>query len=66
MWQGRSAEMLVQGYVRANSDGQLTVGCYLYDVALKQQLAKAGWVVPPGGRVRLSADSTCFPAITCH
>ncbi len=47
VWSGRSAEMLVQGYVRATGDGNLTVGCYLYDVALKQQLAKAGWVVPP-------------------
>lgn len=46
-WAARSAEMLVQGYVRANPDGQLTVGCYLYDVGLGQQLAKAGWVVPP-------------------
>ncbi|RQW43583.1 Tol-Pal system beta propeller repeat protein TolB [Novosphingobium sp. LASN5T] len=48
VWSGRSAEMLVQGYVRANGDGQLTVGCYLYDVALKQQLVKAGWTVAPG------------------
>lgn len=48
VWSGRSAEMLVQGYVRANADGQLTVGCYLYDVALKQQLEKAGWTVAPG------------------
>jgi len=47
VWTARSAEMLVQGYVRAGADGQITVGCYLYDVALKQQLAKAGWVVPP-------------------
>ncbi len=47
-WKTRSAEMLVQGYVRAASDGQLTVGCYLYDVALSQQLAKAGWTVVPG------------------
>lgn len=47
VWSGRSAEMLVHGYVRANGDGNLTVGCYLYDVALKQQLTKAGWVVPP-------------------
>ena len=46
-WESRSAEMLVQGFVRANGDGNLTVGCYLYDVALKQQLTKAGWVVPP-------------------
>ena len=32
---GRSAgaQALVQGYVRANGDGTLTVGCYLYDVA---------------------------------
>jgi TolB protein len=47
IWSGRSAEMLVQGYVKAAPNGQITVGCYLYDVALKQQLAKAGWQVPP-------------------
>lgn len=47
-WNGRQAEMLVQGYVRAGGDGQLTVGCYLYDVRLKQQLAKAGWQVDAG------------------
>ena len=48
VWSLRSTEMLVQGYVHANPDGQLTVGCYLYDVALKHLLAKAGWVVAPG------------------
>jgi TolB protein len=47
-WSGRGADMLVQGYVKANADGQLTVGCYLYDVKLGQQLQKAGWVVSPG------------------
>ncbi|MDE8650225.1 Tol-Pal system beta propeller repeat protein TolB [Novosphingobium album (ex Liu et al. 2023)] len=47
VWSMRSADMLVQGYVRANADGQITVGCYLYDVALKQPLAKGGWVVAP-------------------
>lgn len=46
-WQGRSAEMLVQGYVRANDDGRLTVGCYVYDVVLQNQLARDGWVVAP-------------------
>ncbi len=46
-WQGRSAEMLVQGYVRANDDGRLTVGCYLYDVQLQNELVRAGWVVAP-------------------
>ena len=44
-WRGRSAEMLVHGYVRAGDDGRLTVGCYLYDVQLQQELVRAGWVV---------------------
>ncbi|MBC7158845.1 MAG: Tol-Pal system protein TolB [Porphyrobacter sp.] len=47
MWRGRSAEMLVQGYVRGGADGMLTVGCYLYDVQLQQQLERGGWVVAP-------------------
>ena len=47
-WQSRSTDMLLQGYVRAEADGNVTVGCYLYDVSLGQQLAKAGWTVPPG------------------
>jgi TolB protein len=46
-WQGRGAEMLVHGYVRANTDGRLTVGCYLYDVALQDELVREGWVVTP-------------------
>jgi len=46
-WQGRSAEMLVHGYVRGEASGQLTVGCYLYDVQLQQELVRAGWVVAP-------------------
>ena len=47
-WRGRGSDMLVQGYVRAESGGSITVGCYLYDVALGQQLGKAGWTVAPG------------------
>jgi len=46
-WRGRGAEDLVQGYVRAAGDGQLTVGCYLYDVALGKELTRGGWVVAP-------------------
>ena len=46
-WQAHSAEMLVQGYVRANDDGRLTVGCYLYDLQLKNELVRSGWVVQP-------------------
>jgi TolB protein len=46
-WRSRSAEMLVQGFVKAAPDGQLTVGCYLYDVALGKELARQGYVVKP-------------------
>ncbi|MDZ4306742.1 Tol-Pal system beta propeller repeat protein TolB [Allopontixanthobacter sp.] len=45
-WSNRSAEMLVHGYVKAGADGRLTVGCYLYDVALQSELVRQGWVVP--------------------
>ncbi len=47
-WQGRSADMLVHGFVRAGADGKLTIGCYLYDVALGTELARQGYVVEPG------------------
>ncbi len=46
-WNARSAEMLVHGYVRANTDGRLTVGCYLYDISLRNELVREGWVVQP-------------------
>jgi len=39
--------MLVHGYVRGRTDGKLTVGCYLYDMALRSELVREGWVVPP-------------------
>ena len=42
-----NAAALVQGFVRANADGKLTVGCYLYDVALRSELTRAGYVVEP-------------------
>ena len=46
-WRARSAEMLVQGFVKAAADGRITVGCYLYDVALGSELARQGYVVKP-------------------
>jgi TolB protein len=46
-WSGTGAAALVQGFVRSNNDGQLTVGCYLYDVALQSELARHGYVVAP-------------------
>jgi TolB protein len=46
-WNGRGAEMLVHGYVRARSDSRLVVGCYLYDVTLQDELVREGWIVAP-------------------
>ncbi|WP_242184958.1 Tol-Pal system beta propeller repeat protein TolB [Sphingomonas sp. CARO-RG-8B-R24-01] len=46
-WSGAGASALVQGYVRATGDGTLTVGCYLYDVTSRNEIARQGFVVPP-------------------
>jgi TolB protein len=46
-WSGSGAEALVQGYVQANGDGTLTVGCYLYDVAAQRTLTQEGFTVQP-------------------
>ncbi len=46
-WSAYASQALVQGYVRANGDGTLTVGCYVYDVASRRQLIREGWVVKP-------------------
>jgi TolB protein len=60
-WGGREAENLVHGFVRANGDGSLTVGCYLYDVALKSELVRQGFVIQPGDWRR--AAHKCADAI---
>ncbi len=44
-WSGKGAENLIQGFVQANADNTLTVGCYLYDVSLKSELVRQGYVV---------------------
>ncbi|MFM9851566.1 MAG: Tol-Pal system beta propeller repeat protein TolB [Sphingomonadaceae bacterium] len=46
-WSGAGAEALVQGFVRANPNGELTIGCYLYDVALKSELMRQGYAIAP-------------------
>lgn len=46
-WGGTGAQALVQGYIRANGDGTLTVGCYLFDVSAQTELMRQGFVVPP-------------------
>ena len=41
-------QALVQGFVRtAGGEADITVGCYLYDVALRQELTRQGYVVAP-------------------
>src|SRR3546814_5318221 len=44
IWQQRAAQALVQGFVPADPDGKVTVACYLYDVFLKQELARQAFV----------------------
>ncbi len=44
-WSG--AQALVQGYVRAEANGTLTIGCYLYDVFARTELTRQGFNVPP-------------------
>lgn len=46
-WGPAGASALVQGFIRANGDGTLTVGCYLYDVSSRAELARQGFVVAP-------------------
>lgn len=46
-WGSSGAQALVQGFIRANNDGTLTVGCYLYDVSARTELSRQGFVVPP-------------------
>jgi TolB protein len=46
-WGGSGAQALVQGFVRANGDGTLTIGCYLYDISARTELTRQGFVVPP-------------------
>jgi TolB protein len=44
-----AAQALVTGFVTANPDGTLTVGCYLYDVFSEQELVRQGLTVTPAG-----------------
>jgi TolB protein len=46
-WQGRNADQLIEGFIKAGSDGNLTVGCYLYDLGTTQEVTRLGFVVPP-------------------
>lgn len=60
-WTSTGATTLVQGFIRANADGTLTVGCYLYDVFAQTELTRQGFVVSPGDWRR--AAHKCSDAI---
>ncbi|GAA4023802.1 Tol-Pal system beta propeller repeat protein TolB [Sphingomonas swuensis] len=44
-WRSAGAQQLVSGFVKASGPGQLTVGCYLYDVAAGRELVRQGFQV---------------------
>lgn len=44
-----AAQALVTGFVTANPDGTLTIGCTLYDVFSEEKLAAQGFTVTPAG-----------------
>ncbi len=46
-WQARNADQLIEGFIKAGADGNLTVGCYLYDLGTTQEVTRLGFVVPP-------------------
>jgi TolB protein len=48
-WRATNAQALVTGFVTANADGTLTVGCYLYDIFAETELARQGFTVQPAG-----------------
>src|SRR6185503_1625582 len=46
-WRSAGAGALLTGFVRAQPDGRLAVGCYVYDVKAGRALGRIGFVVAP-------------------
>ena len=46
-WRNQGVQALISGFVEARPDGQLTVGCYLFDVAAGRELTRKGYTVAP-------------------
>ncbi len=47
-WQGTGSTALVQGFVKSSGgESEITVGCYLYDLSLKTEQTRAGYIVSP-------------------
>ena len=65
-WSGTGAQALVQGFVQANGDGTLTVGCYLYDVFARTELTRQGYVVRPADwrRAAHKCSDTIYTRLT--
>ena len=47
-WRRAGAKALVTGFVRTESDGRLTFGCYVYDALSGRELGRKGFVVGAG------------------
>jgi TolB protein len=45
-WRSTGAKALITGFVEGRSDGRLTFGCYIYDVASGREVGRKGFVVP--------------------
>jgi TolB protein len=46
-WKSRNVDQLISGYIRVGGDGNLTIGCYLYDINFGNEISRLGFVVPP-------------------
>jgi len=44
-WRNQGAKFLLTGFVRSNSDGRFTVGCYVYEVNRGRELGRIGFAV---------------------
>ena len=44
-WRSKGAKGLLTGFVRAQPDGRLAVGCYVYDVEKGREVGRTGFVV---------------------
>jgi TolB protein len=47
-WKARDFDQLVQGFIRVGGDGNLTIGCYVYDISFGSETTRLGFVVSPG------------------
>lgn len=65
-WRAKGVKALLTGFVQARSDGRLTVGCYIYDVAKGREIARKGFVVAPSDwrRAAHKCSGVAYSAVT--